>query len=276
MRLFRAWLTLVWLSFTRLLWSVNSLMVLLPFLGAALFVRRRRYDLTMQFLDVFERLEGLTPLDALEQAFSAYSEEFVLIVFATFLVPIATLAYGTTSLGGDREDRTLLFLLVRPVPRWLVLIAKFSATVPLVMGLVVAGFWGYCRLAGEPGALAFERYLPAMICMTAAYLGLFHLLAVTFRHSTIVALLYALFLEFFVGNMPGIIKQVSVSFYGKSMIYQRGADALGYGRGLPRPDPEWFVAVPAADAAQTLWAIAAASMLVALVIFSRREYRDLT
>ena len=35
MRLLRAWLTLFWLSFTRLLWSANTLMVLPPLAGAA-------------------------------------------------------------------------------------------------------------------------------------------------------------------------------------------------------------------------------------------------
>ena len=30
-------------------------------------------------------------------------------------------------------------------------LAKLLATVPLVVGLVVVSFWGYCRLAGEVG-----------------------------------------------------------------------------------------------------------------------------
>lgn len=276
MKLLRAWLTLFWLSFTRLLWSGNTLMVLLPLAGGALFVWRRGYDRVESFLEPFERLQQFGGDDALERAFTAFSQELVLIIFTTFLLPIVALAYGTTSVGGDREDRTLLFLLVRPVPRWLVLLAKLSATLPLVLGLVVGSFWLYCRLAGEPGALAYPRYVQAMVCMTLAYVGLFHLFAVSFRHSTIVALLYAMFLEFFIGNMPGIIKRVCVSFYGKSMIYELGSDALGYGRGLPRPDPEWFVPVSAEASAQTLLGIAAASTALALFVFSRREYRDLS
>lgn len=276
MKLLRAWLMLFWLSFTRLLWSANTLMVAPPLVGAALFVWRRGYDRVERFAEPFGPFGGRGGEGALERAFNAFSQELVLIVFATFLLPIVALAYGTTSIGGDREDRTLLFLLVRPVPRWLILLGKLSATLPLVLGLVVGSFWGYCRLAGEPGQLAYERYAPAMVCMTLAYVGLFHLFAVSFRHSTIVALLYAMFLEFFIGNMPGIIKRVSVSFYGKSMIYESGADALGYGRGLPRPDPEWFVPVSAAASAQTLLGIAAAGTALALFVFSRREYRDLS
>ena len=53
------------------------------------------------------------------------------------LIIPAAMAFGTASVGGDREDRTLVFLLVRPIPRALVLLAKFIAALPLVLGLVV-------------------------------------------------------------------------------------------------------------------------------------------
>src|SRR6185437_16121871 len=113
MRLWRAWLTLVWLSFRRLLWSASTLMILFPLSGGALFLLRRRYD----------RMEDV------EAAFGMYSN-FLILIFASFMVPICALAYGTASIGGDREDHTLLFVLVRPIPRPLILLAKFAATLP--------------------------------------------------------------------------------------------------------------------------------------------------
>ena len=45
--------------------------------------------------------------------------------------------------------------------------------------------------------------------MTLAYVCLFHLFAVAFRHSTIIALVYAVFMEMLLGNMPGIVKRVA-------------------------------------------------------------------
>ena len=147
----------------------------------------------------------------------------MILIFASFVVPICALAYGTTSVGGDREDRTLVFLLMRPIPRALILLAKFIATLPLVLGLVVGSYWLYCSVAGEVGQVAFRLYLPALIYMTIAYVCLFHLFAVTFRHSTIMALIYALFMELLLGNMPGIVKRVAVNYYGRSMMYAAGA-----------------------------------------------------
>jgi ABC-2 type transport system permease protein len=253
MKLLRAWTTLAWLSFRRLLWSTGTAMVMLPLAGCLLFVLRRHYGREYSAAE-FEHFS-----------------EFVILVFASFVVPICALAFGTASIGGDREDRTLVFLLVRPIPRALVLLAKFTATLPLVLGLVVGSYWLYCRLAGEAGQLAFSLYLPAMIFMTLAYVCLFHLFAVAFRHATIIALIYALFMEAILGNMPGIVKRVAVNYYGRSIMY-----AAGKPEGLKPPPADWFEPLPVETATWALAGIAVVGIVLAAVIFSRREYRDLT
>ena len=259
MHLWRAWWTLVWMSFRRLLWSANTLMAMFPLGGCALFLFFRQQWMINRAEENFE------------QAFNDFSEDFLIIVFASFIVPVCALAYATTSIGGDREDRTLLFLLIRPIPRALILLAKFFATLPLVIGLVVGSFYVYCRLGGPVGEKAYDVYLPAVFYMSLAYTGLFHLFAVLFRHSTIVALMYALFMEFFLGNMPGIVKRVAVNFYGRSMMYD-----LGGSEGLVSPDPRWFVPISAQAGGYALLAVTLGGLLLALLIFQRREYRDLS
>jgi ABC-type transport system involved in multi-copper enzyme maturation permease subunit len=256
MKLLRAWTTLTSLTFRRLLWSASTMMVMLPLSGCLLLVLRLYYHRGHH-----------------EYSFKEFRDfsEFMILVFASFVVPICALAYGTASLGGDREDRTLVFLLVRPIPRALVLLAKFTATLPLVLGLVVGSFWLYCRLSGEVGQMAFSLYLPALLAMTFAYVCLFHLFAVAFRHSTIIALIYALFMEVLLGNLPGIVKRVAVNYYGRSIMYSAGAP-----EGLKSPDPEWFQPLEPETAMWALAGIAVAGLLLALIVFSRREYRDLT
>ncbi len=254
MSLLRAWTTLVGLTFRRLLWSTSTAMVLLPLGACLLFVLRRHFD----------RPE-FTSRD-----FRDFSE-FMILVFASFVVPICALAFGTASIGGDREDRTLVFLLVRPIPRTLVLLAKFGATLPLVFSLVLGSYALYCLLAGEVGRTAFGLYLPALAYTTLAYVCLFHLFAVTFRHATIIALIYALFMEVLVGNIPGIAKRTAVNYYARSMMYAAGAD-----QGLPAPDARWFEPLSASTATWALFGIALFGLLLAMAIFARREYRDLT
>lgn len=253
MRLARAWATLTALTFRRLVWSASTMMVMLPLLGCLLFVLRRH------------RGYEFSPRE-----FHQFSE-FMILVFASFIVPVCALAFGTASVGGDREDRTLVFLLVRPIPRALILLAKFSATLPLVLGLVVGSYWLYCRVAGEVGAVAFPLYLPALVYMTLAYVCLFHLFAVSFRHSTILALVYALFMEVLLGSLPGIAKRVAVNYYGRSIMFD-----VGKAEGLKSPDPRWFEPLSVDTATWALIGIAVGGLLLAIVVFTRREYRDLT
>jgi ABC-2 type transport system permease protein len=253
MPLLRAWLTLVWLSFRRLLWSTTTYMVLFPLVGAGLYLLFMR-----RWLPARTEVE-------LAKSFVLFTNGFVLAVFFTFLLPICSLAYATTSLGGDREDRTLVFLLCRPVPRWLILLAKLCATLPLVLGLVAGSFWIYCRLAGPVGRAAFPQQLPSVFYMTLAYVGLFHLFAVMFRYSTILALIYSLFAEPLVSNMPGIINRVAVTYYGRVMV-----DAAG---GMTS---NLFAPVRPVVAVWVLCSVALLALLLAGWVFQRKEYRDLT
>lgn len=255
MMLARAWIMLLWLSFRRLLWSSHSLMVALPLVGCALIVWRLRLNETVD----------------MGWAFNRYSQWFVFVTYASIVLPLCVLAFSASSVGGDREDRTLLFVLMRPIPRALVLLAKWCATLPLVLGLVAASFALYCRMAGDVGSEAFELYLAPLLAMAAAYGSLFLLCSVLFRHSTVIALVYSLFFESIIGNLPGIVKRLTVNFYGRSWMHLAGEP-----HGLRRPDEFWFEPV---DIASAQWALALWTLIplvLAAIIFVRREYRDLT
>lgn len=250
----RAWLMLVWLSFRRLLWSANSLMALVPLAGCLLSVLRRRYG-----------GDGFT-----EHSFDRFSSSFVIETYLSFVVPLCTLSFAAGSIGGEREDRTLLFILVRPLARWAILLAKVTATLPLALGVSCGGLFVFCQLAGEVGAAAWTDYVPALFLSTLAYVGLFHLFAVAFRYSTIVAIVYSLLVESLLGHAPGIIKRVAVNYYGRTMMFAAGAPD-----GLSPPDPHWFEPFSPLAAQWTLVGLFVAFLAAAIYIFSRREYRDL-
>jgi ABC-type transport system involved in multi-copper enzyme maturation permease subunit len=250
MKLLRAWLTLVWLSFARLLWSTATLVVCAALAFCALYILRSGYDSAPDLGRSFEN-------------FSA----FIMTIYLSAVVPLSALAFGTSAMGNDREDRTLLFVLMRPIPPALVLLARWVAALPLGLGVTVASFGAYCWLAGEVGALAWRLYLPAVFWTMFAYLGLFHLLAVLFRHATIVAIAYTIFIEIILGSMPGIVKRVAVNYYGKSLMFTAGA-----AEGLQPPDARTFELLASSTAEWVLVGIGLGSLAIAAVIFTRREY----
>src|SRR5262249_45344642 len=48
--------------------------------------------------------------------FFVFSNGFVFTLFLSFLLPIWSLSFATEALGGDREGRNLIWLLMRPLP----------------------------------------------------------------------------------------------------------------------------------------------------------------
>jgi ABC-type transport system involved in multi-copper enzyme maturation permease subunit len=203
-----------------------------------------------------------------------FAEQIIVPIYLAFLMPVLSICYGASVVGGEREDRTLIYLLITPIPRpWIYLMKSLSAQL-LVTGWGVVTLVLMCVLAGRYGREVLAYFLPASLLGALAYAGLFLMLGALFRHGTVISLAYWFFLEVLFGSMPGIVKRISVAFYVRCMIYDAGSSLeLGPQSRVAR---EMFLPVSGSTATIVL-AISIGVLLAAgLVIFSRREYRDLS
>jgi ABC-2 type transport system permease protein len=201
-----------------------------------------------------------------------FAEEILVPVHASFLVPIFAICYGTTAVGGEREDRTLVYLLITPMPRPLVYVLKYIVAIALVFFWSAASLGLLAFVARPWGIDAARLFGRAILLGAAAYTSLFAAVGAAFRRGTIISLAYAFFLEGLLGNMPGIVKRISVSFYLKCMIYDAGAE-LNVGPTIAR---DLFLPIAGSTAATILAVIAAGLVAAGLVTFTHREYRDLS
>ena len=87
------------------------------------------------------------------------------------LVPLATLWLGTSALGNLMEDRLLVYLWLKPVPRWQLPAAAVLATAVLVIPLTALPLTASVLVAGASG-LAWPTLLAASLG-ALAYSGLF-------------------------------------------------------------------------------------------------------
>lgn len=200
------------------------------------------------------------------------AEHVLVPTFIAFLMPIFAICYGASGIGGEREDRTLIYLLIASIPRSLVYLMKALAGLTLVAAWTAGTLFVVCRLAGEPGRELFPIFLPASLLGGLAYASLFLLVGAAFRHGTIISLVYWFFLEVLFGNLPGIVKRVSVAFYVRCMVYDAGGD-LQLGP-IGRAAREMFLPVSGATASIALTATIATLLAAGLVSFEWREYRD--
>ena len=124
-----------------------------------------------------------------------------------------------------------------------------------------------CLAAGRPGRVALELYLPAVCWGTLAFSALFCLIGAVFRWPAVVSIVYSFFLEVILGNMPGYLKRVSISFYTRCMMFEA---AQGYG--VQPEKPSVYLPVDGTTACLVLIGITVALLLAGMVWFSLAEY----
>lgn len=202
-------------------------------------------------------------------AFANFTLSVPLGAFVGFVLPLFTLAFASGALGTERESRSLVWLLTRPLPRPAIYLATFLGALPWCLLFGVGGFAALCLAGGAVGREAFAAFWPAAVGGTVAFAALFHLIGATFRRPVVVGLVYVFFFEALVALLPGSLKLLSLSFYARSLIYNEAVDA-GY--------PGAMLDVPEAVSAATAWAVLAAATVMLLLAgawrFGRSEFRD--
>jgi ABC-type transport system involved in multi-copper enzyme maturation permease subunit len=202
-------------------------------------------------------------------AFLNYTRWVMLGVFLGFLLPMFTLSYATAAFGTERESRSLVWLMTRPIPRSAIYLAKFIGTLPWCVAFGLGGFAAVCVAGGDLGKQALALYWPAAVAGTIAFAALFHLIGAIFRRPVVVGLVYVFFFEALVAALPGSLKLLSLSFYARSLMYNATSGA-GY--------PTEMLDVPQAVSNATAWwflGIATVGLTaLGMGLFARLEHRD--
>lgn len=212
----------------------------------------------------------LTTKDFLHDwALMNFSRWVVLGAYLGFVLPMFTLAYASGAIGTDRESRSLVWLMTRPLPRSAIYLGKFVGALPWCLAFSGGGFVALCLAGGGLGREALELYWPAALAGTVAFSALFHLIGALFRRPVVVGLVYVFFFEALVGALPGSLKLLSLGFYARSLMYNGATDA-GY--------PATMLDVSQPVSTTTAWAVLAAATVgltvLGMWLFARAEYRD--
>ena len=197
------------------------------------------------------------------------ARQIVLPLYMGFLLPVICLGYASAAIADERTGETLVYLLTTNIPRPLVYLSKYAAALLLTLGMTLGGLAVLCLMSGKIGLEALGVFWTVTACATTAYVGLFLLFSAWVRRATFLALAYALMIETLTGNIPGVVKRITVSFYAKSWLYESGEtlDLAPSGVALGLFDPV------SAAAAQSVLALASVGFLaLGIWVFSRKEY----
>jgi ABC-2 type transport system permease protein len=109
------------------------------------------------------------------------------------VVPLATLWLGTSALGDLVEDRLLVYLWLKPVPRWQLPAAAVAATTTLAVPLTAVPI-GVSALIAGADEIALEALLAATLACLA-YAGVFVAAGIWFRRAAWWGLAFVLLWE---------------------------------------------------------------------------------
>lgn len=144
----------------------------------------------------------------------AYGQLSSTLVF--HVLALISAIFASAVVGQEVEQRTIVYLLTRPISRGKLLVMRTLAAMTVVFGLsciaavcVAVGVFG---LKGLTHAL-FLTDLKSLLLGAGAYTGMFVFVSLLLNRSMILTLLYAFGWETAVPNMPGDLDYLSIYSY---------------------------------------------------------------
>jgi ABC-2 type transport system permease protein len=138
-------------------------------------------------------------------------EEFAVEVLGVWLVittllPLTAVLFGTSVLGDELEDGTVIYLLTKPVQRWTILLPKVAAAWLLTTLLVVGSLAASVAIVlGGDGGRIVHGFGAAAAIGALAYAVVFVLLSIVTSRALIAGLIFVFIWE---GAVTGIFEGV--------------------------------------------------------------------
>ena len=158
-------------------------------------------------------------------------------LLAAVVLPLVTMVLGTAALGNELEDRTLGYLLLRPIGRLRIAAPKFAVAVLMAAPLLAASGAAAAALGLEGDGRAAAAVAVGVAAGAVAYCSVFLWLGLVTTRAKGFALLYVFLWEGVLATFLDGIRYLSIRAYSLSIMHgvdERGLGALeGYAIGLP-------------------------------------------
>jgi ABC-2 type transport system permease protein len=154
--------------------------------------------------------------------------------YLRIILPLALIFLGTAAFGDEWEGGTANYVIGTPVPRGLLVLGRYLASVRRALVLVLPVLAVLYLLCVAPHEGAFSHYLPdagAVLLFTTlgilAYCAVFVCLGLWLKRSIMSAFIYVLVFEGLLGNLPSGFASLSISFHARNLMW-RATDDPGF------------------------------------------------
>lgn len=172
-------------------------------------------------ISVFLAIVTRTAVDArdLEQASAALLAEYGIAL----LIPLATLILASPMIGNLVEDRLLVYLWLKPVPRWHLAVAAYAAAVTTLLPVVIVPIFLSALILGF-GSLVIPATVAAILGVLA-YSSIYVMLGARFTAGLWLGLLYLVLWENVLSRFSNGMARLSLRSYLQTIL-QRGTDVM--------------------------------------------------
>jgi len=132
------------------------------------------------------------------------------------ILALVSAIFTTAIVSQEVEQRTIVYLLTRPVQRWKLLLIRYGASVLVValVSLIAAALASFGAYSGRPlSNPLFLKDAEALIVGAFAYGALFLFVSLLFNRALIICALFAFGWEASISNMPGEMYRMSIFSY---------------------------------------------------------------
>jgi ABC-2 type transport system permease protein len=148
-----------------------------------------------------------------------FADDVTRVMLASAVLPLVMLMLGTAAFGNEVGDRTLVYLVTKPIARWRIVAPKLLATVavggiPVALGGALA--ITVIERGDGGGALATGA---GLLAGAAAYAAIFTWAGLATRHALLIGLVYVFIWEAALAAYLDGIRFLSVRRYTLALVH---------------------------------------------------------
>ncbi len=159
----------------------------------------------------------------------AHIDGFIDGMIVGAIMPIVVMALATASFGNELEDRTLSYLVLKPIARFNIVLPKLMASVVLAGPLLVASGVLTTVIGRDAGVRTPVAVAIALLAGVVGYAAIFTWAGLMTRSALPFALLYVLLWEGLMSSLLGGIRYLSIRGYTLAIMHgidEEGLDVL--------------------------------------------------
>ena len=216
--------TVAWLTF-RQLFTRNRLIAAALFAAAPLIVAL--------FYRANSAHNAETALQFLRELYSG--------IVAFVLLPLAAVVFGTAAFGGEIDDGTIVYLLVKSLPRWQLVLSKYVVAVLATFAMMFVAIllpWLALGATAEITPL-FEAFTAGIALGAALYCAIFVTMGLMSKRALVIGLLYIVVIEITLSPSVVGLKSLSVREFVMTIVGKIAATTVGVKPGAVTINTVW-------------------------------------